>query len=147
MNTKNIFQSNRKATQRMQQILQPLSARELFLPTGNDWTIAVTLAHLAFWDQRVIHVLESAKKNNAINVPLFDDQLNDILAPILAAIPPADAARLAIHTAETLDQMLEESPAELIDQLLLVNSRLVERSLHRNNHLDEIESALNESSK
>jgi hypothetical protein len=142
MNTKIIFQSNRKSTERMRQIIHGLSEKGLSHTTGNHWTIAVTLAHLAFWDQRVIHVIETAKKNNELNAPLFDDQLNDILTPILGAIPPADSARMAIRTVETLDQLLEECPAGIIDQMMATNPRLVDRSLHRNDHLDEIESVM-----
>ena len=138
MNTKIIFQSNRRSTERMQQIIHALSEEELSQITANNWTIAITLAHLAFWDQRVIYVIESAKKSNELKAPLFDDQLNDILAPVLGAIPPVDAAQMAIRTAGTLDKLLEDSPVELIDQMMLVNSRLVNRSLHRNAHLDEI---------
>ena len=138
MDTRAIFQSNRKATQRMRKIIQYLSEKQLSQAVGQDWTAAITLLHLAFWDQRVIHVIEMAKKNNALHAPLFDDQLNDILTPILAAIPPTVAARLALEIAGRLDQLLEECPAELIEQMLELNSRLVERSLHRNDHLDAI---------
>jgi hypothetical protein len=142
MHTNPIFQSNRTSTDRIQQIVQGHSGEDLSRLTGNDWTIAVTLAHLAFWDQRVIHVLESAQKNGRLDVPYFDDQLNDILTPLLAAIPPADAAALAIRTARKLDGLLEACPADLLEQLMAINNRLVERSLHRNTHLDEIELVL-----
>ena len=142
MNTKTMFQSNRKSTERMQQLIQGLSEAELSRITASHWTIAVTLAHLAFWDQRVIHVLESAERNEEWDVPYLDAQINDILPPFLAAIPPADAAALTLHTAGKLDEMLEECPAELLAQVLEINHRLVERSLHRNTHLDEIESTL-----
>jgi uncharacterized damage-inducible protein DinB len=142
MNTQTIFKANRKSTERMQRIIHGLSKEELTKTRGKNWSISVTLAHLAFWDQRVIHVIETAKKNNVLNAPLLDDQLNDILAPILEAIPPAEAARLAINTAGTLDRLLEECLPELIDQMMAVNNRLVERSLHRNDHLAEIESMI-----
>jgi hypothetical protein len=142
MNTQIIFQSNRKSTERMQLILNGLSEKELSRTIGNNWSISTTLAHLAFWDQRVIHVIETAKKNHVLNAPLFDDQLNDILAPILDAIPPAEAARMAVNIAGTLDGLLEECPPELINQMMTVNNRLVERSLHRNDHLAEIESTI-----
>jgi hypothetical protein len=142
MQTKTIFQSNRKSTERMQLIVQGLAEGELSRTSGNHWTIAVTLTHLAFWDQRVIHVLKSAEMNEEWYVPYIDDQVNDILTPLLAAIPPADAAALAIHTARKLDELLEECPADMLEQLMEINHRLVERSLHRNTHLDEIESML-----
>ncbi len=127
----------------MLQIIHGLSEEELSQPLGNNWSISVTLAHLAFWDQRVIHVIENAKKDKVLNAPLFDDQLNDILAPILEAIPPAEAARMAVNIAGTLDGLLEDCPPELIDQMMLVNNRLMERSLHRNDHLAQIESLKN----
>ena len=142
MNTQTIFNSNRKSTQRMGQLIHGLSEEQLSKTIGNNWSISVTLAHLAFWDQRVIHVIEMAKKNKVLNAPLFDDQLNDILAPILEFIPPAEAARMAVNTAGTLDGLLEECPPELINQMMAVNPRLVERSHHRNDHLVEIESML-----
>ena len=145
MNNKNIFQSNRRSTERMRQIIHSLSEKELSQTIGNNWTISITLAHLAFWDQRVIHVIELAKKNTVLNAPLFDDQLNDILTPILGAISPPEAVRMAINIADELDEMLEECSPEFIEQLLKKNNRLVERSLHRNNHLDEIESMVKSS--
>ena len=129
----------------MRQIIHSLSEKELSQTIGNNWTISITLAHLAFWDQRVIHVIELAKKNTVLNAPLFDDQLNDILTPILGAISPPEAVRMAINIADELDEMLEECSPEFIEQLLKKNNRLVERSLHRNNHLDEIESMVKSS--
>jgi hypothetical protein len=141
MNTQAIFQSNRKSTERMQHIVDGLSEKELSKTIGS-WSIAATLAHLAFWDQRAIHVIEAAKKNNVLNAPVFDEQLNDILAPFLEAIPPVKAAGMAVNIAGTLDGLLEQCPPELIYQMMLQNNRLVERSLHRNDHLAEIESRI-----
>jgi hypothetical protein len=142
MEIQSIFQANRKSTDRMRRIVKGLSNKELSQTTGNDWPIFITLSHLAFWDQRVIHVIGLAKKNAIVNAPLFNDQLNDIMAPILEAIPPEVAVGLAIKMAGELDQLLEETPQEIIQQMMTINSRLVERSLHRNSHLDDIEAML-----
>ena len=102
----------------------------------------MTLTHLAFWDQRVIHVIELGEKSRPILAPFFDNQINDILAPFLSAIPPKKAARMAIQIAKTLDQKLENCSPDFIDELLALNNRLVQRSLHRNDHLDDIERRL-----
>jgi hypothetical protein len=142
MDKKIIFQSNRKSTQRMREIVNGLSEEELSQNVGDDWPIFLILAHLAFWDQRVIHVIEMGRKNNVVNAPLFDLQLNDILAPILRAIPPAEAAKMAINVAGSVDQLLEECAPEFIDEMMKVNNRLVDRSLHRNGHLDDIAAIL-----
>jgi hypothetical protein len=144
MDAESIFQANRRSTDRMQTLIQGLSEKELTQTSGDNWPIYVMLAHLAFWDQRVVHVIELARKNNVLVVPHFDDQLNDILAPFLGAISPGEAVEMTIRIARTLDQYLEECPPELFNQMMEVNNRLVERSLHRNDHLDDIEKMINQ---
>jgi len=94
------------------------------------------------WDQRVIFVIESARKNNKLHAPFYDEQLNDILTPLLAAIPAQEAIRLAISTAERVDIEIEECPKELLAEMKEVNIRLLDRSIHRNLHLDEIENTI-----
>jgi len=139
MDIQSIYQANRESTERLKNIVLRLSNEELNRIVKNNWPVYVTLAHIAFWDMRVIHVIEMSKKNNAIVAPTFDIQLNDIMTPLLRVIPPMAAADLAIKTAGALDVMLEACPADLIDGLMKLNPRMVNRSLHRNNHVDAIE--------
>jgi uncharacterized damage-inducible protein DinB len=127
MEAEKIFQANRAATERMRKIINRLSDEELSKSIGSDWTISITLAHLALWDQRVIFVIESAKKNSKLHAPYYDYQLNDILTPILRATPAREAARLAITTAETLDNELEQCSTQLLDEMKEVNPRLIDR--------------------
>jgi hypothetical protein len=142
MDTKIIFQSNRESTARIMRLVNGLTDQQLTSVLPNDWNVAVTLAHLAFWDNRVIHLVEISNKAGKVSPSNFDESLNDILEPFLQAIPPAEAAAIAIRYAETLDQLLENSSPELIEQLEQVNHRWLDRSLHRNGHLDDIESFL-----
>ena len=142
MEVEKIFQANRESTERMRKMINQLSEEELSKSIGSDWTISITLAHLALWDQRVIFVIESAKKNNKLHAPYYDYQLNDILTPILRAIPAREAARMAITMSEKLDNELEQCSTQLLNEMKEVNRRLIERSLHRNLHLDEIENAV-----
>jgi uncharacterized damage-inducible protein DinB len=147
MEEKVIFQNNRESTVRMRKVIHQLSGEELSNRIGSDWTISITLAHMALWDQRVIFVIESANKNNKVHAPFYDDQLNDILTPLLMAIPPKEAVKMAIATAERLDNELEKCPKLFLEEMKKVNSRLLERSIHRNLHLDEIEKALHKKGK
>ena len=142
MNTQPIFKANREATSRMKQLIQRLSDAQLASVLPNGWTVAVTLAHLAFWDQRVLHVIEMAEKDGKVVRTELDIQLNDIIEPFLRAIPLVEAAKLAVSSAERLDQQLEACSPEMIDQLEKESPRWVNRSLHRNDHLDEIEPLL-----
>ena len=139
MDLHEIAQKNRASTERLKNIALGMSKEELNQTLKNNWPVYITLAHIAFWDMRVIHVIELAKKNHAVVAPAFDIQLNDIMTPLLRVIPPEAAVDLAIKTAGALDVMLEACPMELIHQLMNVNPRLIDRSLHRNNHLDSIE--------
>lgn len=132
---------NRASTQRIRAMAN-LSDVEMKTPVGEHWTVAVVLAHLAFWDRRVLHVLEKTEQEGKLFKPDVDIAANDYSLPLWAAIPPRDALRIAIESAETLDKRLERFPPELLEQVSAYNNRWVERALHRNEHLDEADAAL-----
>ena len=48
------IERNRASTNRMRTLVARLSDQELQHPVGEHWTVAITLAHLAFWDRRVM---------------------------------------------------------------------------------------------
>jgi hypothetical protein len=68
--------------------------------------------------------------------------VNDWSLPLWAAIPPREAARIAVETAERLDARLESFPAALLEEIYNYNKRWVVRAMHRNEHLDEVDAAL-----
>jgi hypothetical protein len=84
-------------------------------------------------------VIELAQANHRLNSPDYDMQLNEVLVPFLQAIPPHDAARMAVEIAGQLDAMLEECEDWLIEEMHKENPRWVERFQHRNEHLKDIE--------
>jgi hypothetical protein len=133
---------NRASTARMKNLVGNLPDETLLAELPNGWTIAVTLAHLAFWDQKVIYTLDLKLKEPAAAPIYFDDSLNDILAPVLAAISPANAVELALRTAAVLDDQLAGCPLELFEKMDQENHRWVERALHRNEHLNDVEAFL-----
>jgi hypothetical protein len=59
-----------------------------------------------------------------------------------AAIPPRTAAQLAVEAAEALDARLEAFPPHLLEEVHGRYGRWVVRALHRNEHLDEVEAAV-----
>jgi uncharacterized damage-inducible protein DinB len=139
---RSFIQLNRAASDRLRTLVSRLSDPELLKPVGSNWTVAVTLAHLAFWDRRAMHVLELTARNGKLSVPEIDIALNDFATPLWSAIPPRDAARLAVESAEELNARLESFPEELLEKIYSHNKRLVVRALHRNEHLDEVDAAL-----
>lgn len=135
---------NRVATNRIRTLVDRLSDQELQQPVGEHWTVAITLAHLAFWDRRVLLGLDAVEREGKLNIPVIDLSVNDLSLPFWAALPPRAAANLAVATAAALDERLENFSPALLAELYTHNQRWVERALHRNAHLDEVEAALNQ---
>ena len=139
---RSFVEQNRRSTDRIRKLLSILSDDELQKPLGQHWTVAVALAHLAFWDQRVLYLLDMTEQEGKLVAPEIDVIVNDISVPFLAAIPPRKAALLTLEIAESLDARLEKYPQKLLDEIHAHNERWVLRSLHRNEHLDEIETVI-----
>jgi hypothetical protein len=133
---------NRASTERIRTLAAGLSDAELQQPVGEHWTVAIVLAHLAFWDRRVMYVLDQTERDGKLFIPEIDIFVNDLSLPLWAAIPPREAARIAIETAETLDRRLEAFSPALLEEIYAYNKRWVVRALHRGEHLDEADAAL-----
>jgi hypothetical protein len=135
---------NRAATNRIRALAARLTDEELRHPVGEHWTVAIALAHLAFWDRRVLSAVAQAETSGKLSIPEIDLVVNDLSLPLWAAIPPREAARLAIETAEALDHRFETLPPDVLEAVERHNKRWLVRALHRNEHLDEVEAALRE---
>ena len=133
---------NRASTNRIRALVASLSDKEMQHRVGQHWTVAIVLAHLAFWDRRVMYVLDMTERDGKLFIPEIDIFVNDLSLPLWAAIPPHEAARISIETAETLDARLENFPPELLNEIYTYNKRWVVRALHRGEHLDEVDAAL-----
>lgn len=139
---RSFIQLNRTSTNRIRTLVARLSNPTLLKPVGKNWTVAITLAHLAFWDRRVMHALDRTESNGKLFIPEIDLSVNDFSTPLWAAIPPREAATIAVETAESLDVRLENFSAALLEEVYTYNKRLVFRAMHRNEHLDEVDAAL-----
>jgi hypothetical protein len=106
------------------------------------------LGHVAFWDQRVVALIEAWRQRDARTPPPLEDGrdvdwINDATKPLLLAIDPRRAAELTVRIAEAADRAV----AELSDEQLAVNDKAgspinVRRAEHRREHIEEIEAAL-----
>ncbi len=139
---RSFVERNRASTQRIRDLAARLSDQDMQHPVGEHWTVAIALAHLAFWDRRVMYVLDMTERDGKLFIPEIDIFVNDLSLPLWAAIPPREAARIAIETAEDLDRRLEAFVPGLLTEIQTYNKRWVDRSLHRGEHLDEVDAAL-----
>jgi uncharacterized damage-inducible protein DinB len=133
---------NRASTSRMRALTERLSDAELRQPVGKQWTVASTLVHIAFWDLRLLHVLDATERNNKLTAQEIDISVNDIALPLWKAVQPREAARIAVETAEALDKRLANYPPALLEEIHGRTERWVVRALHRNAHLDAVDAAL-----
>jgi hypothetical protein len=50
---RSFIERNRASTDRIRTLATGLTDAEMQQPVGEHWTVAIALAHLAFWDRRV----------------------------------------------------------------------------------------------
>jgi hypothetical protein len=135
-------QQNRTSTQRMKDLAARLTDEQLQTKIGEHWTVAIVFAHLAFWDRRVLAVLDLTEKNGKLTVPEVDISVNDLSLPFWAAIPARESVRLGVEAAEALDERLEHYNPKLLEEVYNHLQRWVIRAGHRNLHLEEVEETL-----
>ena len=106
------------------------------------------LGPLAYWDQRILVLIERWQQGGAAALPKpLDhsdvDWINDAAKPMLLALPPRRAAELAVTIAEAVDRTVAALPDELVARNAAAGSPVnLLRAEHRREHLDEIERAL-----
>jgi len=138
---------NNRERERLRKLISRITDEELTLILYQEgWTIAVALAHLAFWDQRRLVTLRKWEKQG-VSPSLIDDNLGDIindsLLPFFLEIPPRKAADMAISAAEKIDRELEKLSPEMTDAITSLGDRhALNRAMHRKMHLDDIEKLL-----
>jgi uncharacterized damage-inducible protein DinB len=136
---------NNSQRQRLRTLVEKLTDEQLRQPMAAGWTIAGVLAHLAFWDQRILVLLEHWEQGKAPRAHDAEDVdwINDAAKALCLALPPRVAAQLALSTADAVDRKVEA----LADTRLAANEAAghpvnLLRAQHRREHLDEIEDAL-----
>ena len=129
---------------RLKALVERLSDEQLSRPMPAGWTVAGVLAHMAFWDARVLYYLDRWAAGAAPSKDDWEpedvDWINDSAKPLCLALPPRTAAQLALQTAEETDRRVAELPDAIIEQLVAVGEPVrLARADHRKEHLDEIE--------
>ena len=111
------------------------------MPGG--WTVAGILAHLAYWDERA-RILFERWQTDGVAPAAEDgasvDWINDAAKPMFLALPPRQAAELAVSIARATDRTVETLSDDMLARNVAAGRPLnVVRAEHRRGHLDEIE--------
>jgi hypothetical protein len=134
---------NRAERERLHALVARLSDQDLTRSVGGGWTVATVLVHLAFWDQNRLFTLKQWRRDGEIPVTGSWEAINDAVAVLSRAIPPREAGRLAVEAAEAVDHEVEQlSPDQVAAFEAAGKESLFKRSLHRRDHIEQIERAL-----
>ena len=137
------FATNAISRTRLQNIVSMLTEESHRCIAKYGWTISMTLAHMAFWDNYRLSQL-ALWEHSGFEKQMGDlEEVNTALRPLIQVIDGANAGRIAIAATEALDKKIEMIDSRLVDDIVRGGSqRVLDRARHRNEHMDEIEQAL-----
>jgi hypothetical protein len=134
---------NTSARLRLVSLVAGLSDEGLARQLPNGWTVAQALVHLAFWDLRQLALLKRWQRSGVNSSPVDVDVTNEAVLGVSNAIPLKEAARLAVASATAVDAEADRVSEELYAVIVASgHERVLRRSLHRNEHLRQIEEML-----
>jgi len=140
-------EQNAQSRRRLETLVRRLSDEDLARSTDYGWTVAALLAHLAFWDQRVLVILRRWKEDRFDPSPIDSAAVNDALRVICHGLEPRTAIELCLSSAQAVDAELDTLTPELVKQMeehaaATETQFRMNRSLHRDGHLNDIEALL-----
>lgn len=136
-------ESNRLSRQNVLTFCSNLSPVEMDCSMPAGWTVSGVLVHLAFWDLRAYTLLNLWLESGIGPSPIDTDVVNETTRVICCSYPQAKAIRLFLESAQKIDSLIESLPSDFL-QAVEENGKTVhlDRANHRENHLEEIQTAL-----
>jgi DinB family protein len=135
---------NRAARERLDALIARLGESQIEIDDG--WSGAGLLAHLAFWDRLAAKRLDKYLRDREPPVVTPDaliDLINGAGMRQWMDTPARVAAAQVRDAAAALDRLIETLPADALAALVALDRPLlIDRSIHRKEHLDQIERAL-----
>ena len=105
--------------------------------------MAAVLAHIAFWDARAIYWLDKWGPDGEPSTyePENVETANESAKPLCLALPPRQAAQLALRLAEDADGKVKALSDAMLAKIRAAGDPPfnLSRAIHRKEHLDDIE--------
>jgi len=141
-----IDRKNRDSAERLAILGARLSDRELTEEIDPPWTAAGLFAHMAFWDRFVLERWGLAAERGERTPMVVDgglmDRINDASLRQWLAIPARIAVEEFLAAAAELEELISQLDATIVSELVGEGrERLVDRSLHRGDHIRTLEEA------
>jgi hypothetical protein len=147
MTDRSYISANAAATAELRALVSDLSDAELATDLGGGWTVAMALAHLAFWDEwHVARWLYAAAAGELAPPPadsVVTNRANEALVTTWRAIPGQAAVALMLDAADAADAYIADLDDESIDLAIERDGQTwFRRTPHRQDHIDQIKRAL-----
>jgi hypothetical protein len=140
------IEENARERERMRGLVEGLDEDGLRLSVNEYWTVAGVLGHIAFWDARVLALIDKMERGDPFTdddtEPEDVDWINDASRPLIHAVPPIELARLALEIAGETDARVATVPVERTYPADPASPIYAVRASHRGEHLDDVEAAL-----
>lgn len=138
---------NANTRQALVELVSTLSEDTYGCAIGGHWTVATTLCHLSFWDQRALYLMKGWANGGTIEIPRLDaasvDSINQAVNLIAREVPGVAAGRLAVESSAAVDAFVAQISDDLAERIKAAGfERYLQRSLHRREHLNKIREAL-----
>ncbi len=139
----NYLAANEDSRLRLFALIDRLTDEDLALELDAGWTLGAVLAHIAFWDQRGLALLERWSQDGVGPSPVDPDVINDACRPLLRRLPPDAVRELVRDSAAAIDSAIEAlAPSLVVDIQEHATQFHLGRAIHRNAHLEELERLL-----
>ena len=131
---------------RLRRLIDGMSDADLSHPMPAGWTVAAVLAHIGFWDARAIYWLDKWARGVPPSAyePENTEAVNESAKPLCLALPPRNAADLALRLAEEADGKVKALSDGMLAKIRATGGPPfnLSRAIHRKEHLDDIEQEL-----
>jgi len=119
MTDRSFQQSNDQSRERLARLAAGLTAAQMRVDLGEDWTVASALAHMGFWDrwqaERWGAMLAGSWRADDESVSAAEHIANEALHPYWAGIDADDIPGLALDAATPLDELVASAPDATVD--------------------------------
>lgn len=134
---------NAEATADLADLLATLSDAELAADVGDGWTVAMALAHLAYWDAFHLARWQHATANGLVCPPAASNDVtsrsNEALEATWRLLPPVATVALCLEAAAAIDTLAASLSDEQVDAARAADGpNWVDRTAHRRDHIGQI---------
>jgi uncharacterized damage-inducible protein DinB len=138
--------ANAAGLARLRRVVTPLDAAALRRPIGETvWTVSALLEHISFWDRMCMERWDLYDREGGFtDIPESAfDLVNEAAMPGWLSVPSGKAAEHALHFAEaTVNRITRLTDTQIEAATRSGRTRMLDRTPHWYEHLEEIEEAL-----